>query len=307
MNNLLKKYLYLILIICVLNCYTPAIAIQYSDANLQQGFEYFSKKNYKSGLVCAKKVIKSNPESYHGYCLLGLCYGASGNIEYAERAFEKAVAIDPNNWKAYSFLGDTERAKHNYPVAIEYYNKVIQMKTTPDNVKAYFKKVVEETIKSQNTLYASQSDLKSIKNSVTLNLDWDHWTKKFEAGDAKNWIIEYSLKSQKAIDYKWTKLVTVQYIANASLPPKKCYEKYISSMKKTARNNKKSFNYNLICETQNDIIYEFDYNNGQESTISRIVRTPKGLYLLHYAQKSIITDKRKEKWIKILKNAKINE
>ena len=59
----------------------------------------------------------------------------TGKIKKSEKAFKTAVKSSPNEWRAYTCLGDIERAKHNIPAAIDYYEKAIQLPTMPQDGK----------------------------------------------------------------------------------------------------------------------------------------------------------------------------
>lgn len=274
-----------------------------------QGLQAFKVKDYDNAIADFNNALKYNSNSYQTYCLLGMSYGSIGQIQKSEDILEKAVKLYPNEWKAYTFLGDIKKSQKNYPIAIEYYEKAISLPSLPADGKAYYKKTIEQTIQEQNNFNASHSDISLIKNNVELNLDWQTWQKSYGEGKKYNWVIEYGLKGEDVKNYKWTQLVTVQYYETNVYHyyPNEYLKIHLAPIEEVAQNTHKNFTKNIISQKPDEIIYEWSFDNGEESEVARLINTDKGLYHLHFAKKGIITPKEKVKWLNILKTAKINE
>lgn len=282
-----------------------------ASVQYNQAVGAFKAKNYDKAIEGFNTWLKYNPKSkkaYKAHCLLGISYSSKGDTINAEKILEKAVKDCPTQWNAYTFLADIKRAQHNYPAAVEYYTKAMNMPTIPKDAADYYKTLIKEVNKEQLAYNAKGIKINLIKNSVNMNLE-KTWQKAYETGNDSNWLIEYELKGEDVNNYKWSKLVTVQYYEKKFYPGSvaEYFSEKIATLKNTAKDSKKAFKYHIISKTPKEIIYEWAYENGQESEIARIIQTPRGLYNIYFAKQGTITSKERTKWLNILKSAQIHE
>lgn len=72
-------------------------------------------------------LISDQPNSWYN---LGVCFQVIGNDTEAEKAFEEAVRLDPNNASAANNLGVIFFQQNNFPKAIEWFQKAVVMQPT---------------------------------------------------------------------------------------------------------------------------------------------------------------------------------
>lgn len=94
--------------------------------------------NLDSALHYIEKLVKDYPNSYQAHNELGLIYGQRNEFGLSEKAFKKAIDINPNNYKAYTYLFGQHVAYGYYYLlpteerdiqkGLEYAEKLIKMK-----------------------------------------------------------------------------------------------------------------------------------------------------------------------------------
>ncbi len=97
---------------------------------------YSAKSFKKIALETIKAEINDYPNSSKARIKLGLLYEQLGNLNMAEQAYQKAVALNQNSYLAHFYLAKFEIRKKNYNQAIIELNKAIQL--NPDYEPALF-------------------------------------------------------------------------------------------------------------------------------------------------------------------------
>lgn len=100
------------------------------------GYSYLSEENYDEAITFLQKSLDININDYEVFCNIGFCYQRlyeqNQNIEYLENAanyYTKAIEVNPKNeddW-LYTKIAEIAATKLNYPLAIEWYDKVISI------------------------------------------------------------------------------------------------------------------------------------------------------------------------------------
>ena len=295
-----------------------------------KGMRFYNEKKYDEAIVSFNNALNYKPDSYSTLCLLGTSYAYKNDDKMAEKTFQDAINLFPDEWNAYVFLGDLKRSRHDYDLAIEYYETAISLPSMGGKEKTYYKRLLKE-IKSEqsgynlrysDTLKRSQSGQnEGIVNTYTekeksaaekqtgeivLNIDTSKWVKSLEQKDEKSKLITYGLKGEDAQNYKWTKLITLQYFVltdNFKTTFDNYFNTHLGAIEAIAKNSNKSFEKKIITQRKNDILYEWKFDNAKESEIARIVYTPQGIYHIHCAKKGAFTNEEKAKAIDLLKTA----
>lgn len=282
--------------------------LSYKD-EFKEAENSYKAQNYTDAILGFTDIIKTNPKNYKAHCLLAMSYAKKGENSSAEMVLTRAVELFPDEWNAYTILGDIKRSEHNYALAIEYYKKALASPKIPDEGKVHYLKEIEKVKDEQNNWDKKASNLGIITNSVELNLDKEKWELAYNAGNDKNWIVEYGLKGEDVMNYNWTQLVTVQFFEKDFY--KKTPEEHILNqlyaIEKMAINTQKMFQKSVISNKTTDIVYEWSFDKGKESEIARVFVTDKGMYHLHYAKKGTISTQEKTQWLEILNKAKVKE
>ena len=70
-----------------------------------------------------------------------------------------------------------------------------------------------------------------------------------------------------------------------------------------AKKSGKTFVKKIINQSISEIFYEWNFDNGKETELARIVYTSQGIYHLHIAKKGVFTNEEKAKYSELLKTA----
>lgn len=287
------------------------------NGDYNQAMKAYNAKDYDKAIVGFNNALNSRPDDYTIYCYLGTSYMYKGDEKNAERVFQDAIRIFPDKWNVYTFMGDMKRTRHDFPAAIEYYQKAVSLASMPPESKPYYEKLIKEVKKEQFSWEAKGN--MSIREkinpmnatptyAVVLDLDPKIWEKAYEVSNDKNGLTEYGKKGEDVKDYKWTELVTVQYFAlneTFQYSPSEYLASHIAPIETMAKDAHKSFVRKNLYQTNSEIIYEWSFDQGKESEVSRIIQTSNAIYHLHYAKKGAISDADKSKWVGVFKAAKI--
>src|SRR5574344_871604 len=279
----------------------------------------YNEKNYDEAIVDFTNALNYKPDSYSALCLLGTSYAYKKDSKMAEKTFQDAVKLFPNEWNAYIFLGDLKRSQHDYEVAIDYYETAVTLESMGGKEKIYYKKLLKEIkdeeaafnvkekiIEEQNTPVTNTQTSTEQTGDVNLSIDNKKWTKVLDQGDEKTKIVEYGLIGEDIKNLKWSQLITVQYfVLNDNYKPEieEYYKNHIGSIEAIAKNSNKSFEKKIITQRKNDMLYEWKFDNSKETELARIIHTPKGIYHIHIAKKGAFSNNEKVKYIDMLKTA----
>ena len=119
-----------------------------SKAYYNMGTAYLSHGDYPKALSALKKAIDLGEDSADAYFNLGLAHGNSaGPLEGAAKAFEQAVAIDPNYAKAHVHLGTIYETLGRYSEAED--NLKIAARLFRQQGMTEFAEQIEESLKSK--------------------------------------------------------------------------------------------------------------------------------------------------------------
>lgn len=306
-----------------------------------KGLKAYNDKDFDAAIVNLNSALKYNPDSYSTYCLLGTSYGYKNDTKNAHRVLLEAVKKFPEEWNAYIFLGDIERTSKNYPSALEYYEKAVGLASMPEETRVYYRKMIDDVKKEKSKWNIINSEpqearlakilqekkdsrAKAVRNQEALTkktedkvspsqdpvqLDWTIWENSYTVSNNSMSVIEYGKKGEDVRNLKWTELVTIQHFLPESVKNQTTsayLDSHLKPIQEVAKNAQKTFAKKIISETPEEIIYEWSFDNGSESEISRVLNNEKGIYHFHYSKKGPITPEEKAKWLSVLKNAKAN-
>lgn len=82
---------------------------------------------YQDRILFFEQTVRHAPWSSRAYNQLGLAYRAVGKIQEAERAFWKAIQLEPNEGIPYMNLGDLALRKKDFEKTAAYYQKGLQL------------------------------------------------------------------------------------------------------------------------------------------------------------------------------------
>ena len=112
---------------------------------LQQGSNALKvTKNYNEAIVNFEKALKINPNDYNTLCALAISYGHTGNNIKAEEILLTATKKFPNEWLAYTFLGDIKLFQKQRQAGISYYKKAISLPSMPQNYRVQYQKMMQK-------------------------------------------------------------------------------------------------------------------------------------------------------------------
>ena len=152
--------------------------------------------------------------------------------------------------------------------------------------------------------FASNSALSKIKP----NLD-SKWELAYFDMIQNQWIAEYGLKGEDVVNFRWTKLITINFLGNfkASLTTKLYSENFKALLQQQAKSMGKTLSFKVIPANNGEYWFEWSIAGRNESEICRIIRRNTEMYHLHYAHKKpAFTQAERNSAISILKNIQIN-
>lgn len=300
MKNFLKVFFLLVVFI-------SSMCVSFANSFLtdyRAGYDAYTQKDYKKAVKIFENLLAQNYDDYNVYCLLGMSYGGLGQGKQAEAMFMAAIKKNPDNFPAYTFLGDMRRTQRRYPEAIGYYQKALKLSSMPAEGKEYYSNLINEVIEEQKEFDKTQANYKP---DITVNLDMSIWELAYSKGDDSHWMVEYGLIGEDVINYKWTKLVTVNFFDKNifKFDLNGYYNNFINSLKEHAKGINSNLKLEVLSKTDSEIYFVWSIAGRNEFEFCRIFMTPKGLYFGHYAEKkNSYTAAEKENILAILKSIK---
>ncbi|MDI9633264.1 MAG: tetratricopeptide repeat protein [Methanolinea sp.] len=94
-------------------CLTP------SEEWNQQGEAYHVMGNYKEAVAAFDKAIAIDPQNHRAWTNRGLSLAAMGNAEESETSFARALAIEPGDIRTYYYQAISRNATGNRTGALE--------------------------------------------------------------------------------------------------------------------------------------------------------------------------------------------
>ena len=92
------------------------------------GLTHYHNRIWKNDIALFSHVIKLYPEQAFGYHNLGCVYlDKDGNIDLAEKAFEKALALNPFFPRLHTQMGYVHLLRGDFEGAIAHYNEAIYL------------------------------------------------------------------------------------------------------------------------------------------------------------------------------------
>ena len=95
-------------------------------------FEYDSN-NFADCEKTCKEILQSNPQNSTALRGLGCIAQASGDLEKAEKYYQKALEFSENKEIEYTFIGTIYYLWEDLEKALEYYNKAIDVNDNYDD------------------------------------------------------------------------------------------------------------------------------------------------------------------------------
>lgn len=295
-----------------------------------KGIRFYNEKKYDDAIVSFNNALGYKPDSYSALCYLGTSYAYKKDLRMAEKTFQDAIRLFPDSWNAYVLLADVKRKQRDYQMAIDFYETAVTLESMGGKEKLYYKNLLKE-VKEEQTTYAlkdpiaqreakekfkseisnayAKANSETIKNQtgeVVLALDAKLWEKQSEQKDAKSQVVQYGLKGEDVKNFKWTQLVTVQYFIqtdNFKTTLDEYYKTHTGAIEAVAKNSGKTFVKKIISQNTSEIFYEWNFDNGKETELARIIYTPQGIYHLHVAKKGMFTGEERAKYAELLKTA----
>lgn len=263
----------------------------------------FVTKDYNTAIINFKKAIEINPNNYEAYCALGMSYGYLGKTKEAEETLITATKKFPNKWVAYTFLGDIKRAQGLTPLAVDYYDKAIKLPSLPEAKKAEIQKLKEACIEEQKAREASIG----APAGEWIKIEDPNWKRAYFKGNDKHWLMTYGCNGEDVVNYKWTKIITIGFYDQSTYnyTPNDVYSKLEQISKQSAKQLGGELIMQKLSSNENEIFYMSKITGHGQSTICRIFKGTKGVYLATFEHKnSAFTQEEKANAINILKNIK---
>ncbi|MBI4615662.1 MAG: tetratricopeptide repeat protein [Planctomycetes bacterium] len=98
----------------------------------QIGLNYFNEKEYERAIECWEGAIFFDPENFRAWTFMGLAHCEMGRMEEGIRLYRKALDIEPRYAKAWNLLGNAFRTTGELFRAVEAFEKANEI--DPGNI-----------------------------------------------------------------------------------------------------------------------------------------------------------------------------
>jgi tetratricopeptide (TPR) repeat protein len=129
---------------------------------VERGYKLSRFGNYIDAQKAFGKAIELNPQYAQAYLARGAGYGIFGNYQQAISDFNEAIELNPQNATAYYSRGLTFSVLGNYQQAITDYNKAIEL--NPQYAGAYFSRGI-----AYSSLGNNQQAIADYNKTIELN------------------------------------------------------------------------------------------------------------------------------------------
>ena len=268
----------------------------------QQGTNALKDKRYDDAIINFKKAFELKPDNYAIMCALGISYLYKGDLKQGEGYLLLATKTNSKEWFAYANLGDLKRAQGLPPFAVDYYNKALNIPSIPESKKTEIQKSLQTCIEEQKTREAS---IKTPEGKwITMDCG-NIWKRVYFKGNNQHWIMTHSYMGEDAVNYKWTKIITIAFYDkntyNFALDD--IFNKMTNFIKQSAKQLAGEAIIQKISSNENELIFESKITDHGQSTICRIFKGKKGFYTATFEhKKENFTPLERTEAIKILKS-----
>lgn len=99
---------------------------QLISAYLKQGEKYYVEEKYEKAIEAYEKALKLDPNDARAYVWLGIVYELIGNHQQAIDFYQKAISINPKFTEAYNALGFYFHRHGKFEQAVDFYQKALE-------------------------------------------------------------------------------------------------------------------------------------------------------------------------------------
>ena len=96
--------------------------------NQEQIYTLIKQGNFEQALTALFENIEANPNEVENYINAGILIAEAGEIDKAEKFFQKALTIDPKNGAVYYNLANVYYNEGRYKEAVKLYQQALQYK-----------------------------------------------------------------------------------------------------------------------------------------------------------------------------------
>lgn len=97
---------------------------QTRNSDFNEAAELIGAKRYASAIPLLVTVTKAEPDNADAYNLLGFSYRKSGNLERADEAYRRALALDPGHLNALEYQGELFLMRNDVDAALANLDKI---------------------------------------------------------------------------------------------------------------------------------------------------------------------------------------
>lgn len=109
------------LLVCL--CWCAVALFAQAGSLLEQADAAFRKGDLDRAASLAGRAVKSDPNTVHGYLILGVVAAERRQWEAANRNFQRVIRLDPSNPFGYFYLAQASLYQHNWAQAVRYFTE----------------------------------------------------------------------------------------------------------------------------------------------------------------------------------------
>ena len=111
----------MITLLLAISCVTPQRELR-SQTRTQLGTAYLSENNPEDAIIALEEAVKLNPKNASAWEKLALAYYAKGALEKSEKAFTKALRIEPEKAEIHNNYGLVLLKENRVDESVEHFN-----------------------------------------------------------------------------------------------------------------------------------------------------------------------------------------
>lgn len=287
----------------VLMCSYPSYADSEGEKAYEAGMSAYKKQEYQNAVYAFEHAINFDPKLYNAWCMLGLAYVLNDEPQKGEKTYLKAIENFPNEWKAYTMLGDFYKSQSNTEKALIYHKQALELMPKKES-KSHQKKIEALKADQQEEWHVSETEKEKILSNIITPMDKNVWRPALVEKKENAIHVAYSLKNENYRAEKWSRILdlTCTYTEKQDATH---FNKINEWMASTYRKN--NADMDTISKTSTSRLYESTIYDKKVNIIGYIFPAKNGFCIAQFMYKKKISAKEKNNWYNNIKKITVRK
>ncbi len=266
------------------------------------GVQAYDSRDYQNAINAFQNAINMDNNLYKAYYMLGLTYILNNNPQLGEQTLLQTVSLFPMEWKTYVLLAEYYTTEKNYDNAVIFYDKALELYTIPQHeASKYQKKLDDVKALQRNTWIVSEAEKKAILSHISVPIDMNTWRAALVEKRNNDTHIAYALKTQDYMGGKWTQALDISCTQSLELNNFNAINEWLAS-----HYRQMNASLDTISEDSTSRLFEIIVQKPKTHIIGQIFPVNGGYCIAQYMQKKIMKDADRSLWIEDIKKIKMH-